>query len=153
MIMSASSLPIKEVIQHIDSNWIEPLIECLIDWNLKYLEPKRSRRSTATKPRKPGRRSSSSASRRSWTGRRPAPSFMQKEVLANKIRAFSEFAMSNPATAPLIDARELLQQTWDVMEIGRESPIMKEEGEQKMPPQVQQKMQETSSTRRCWKNR
>jgi hypothetical protein len=39
MIMSASSLPIKEVIQNIDEMWIEPVIECLIDWDLKYLEP------------------------------------------------------------------------------------------------------------------
>jgi hypothetical protein len=32
--------------------------------------------------------------------------------------------MGNPITAPLVDARELLQQTWDVMEIGKESPVL-----------------------------
>ncbi len=68
-------------------------------------------------------------------------SFMQKEILTNKLRAFADFAMSNPATAPLIDTRELLNQTWDAMEIGKESPILKEEGEQEIPPQVQQQMQ------------
>ena len=69
-------------------------------------------------------------------------SFMQKEILTNKLRAFADFAMSNPMTAPLIDARELLNQTWDVMEIGRESPILEAEGEAEIPPQIQQKLQQ-----------
>lgn len=38
MIMSASSLPIKEVIQNIDELWIEEIVERTIEWNLKYLE-------------------------------------------------------------------------------------------------------------------
>jgi hypothetical protein len=143
MIMSASSLPIKEVIQHIDANWIEPIIECLIDWNLKYLEPETVEKihgkdvaATWTQVKQFGK-----ASFMEWqaTG---TSSFMQKEILTNKLRAFSEFAMSNPATAPLIDARELLQQTWDCMEIGKESPILKEDGQAKIPPQVQQQMQQ-----------
>lgn len=142
MIMSASSLPIKEVIQHIDANWIEPLIECLIDWNLKYLEPETvqkihgDEKAAAWAQVKQFGKSSFMDWQATGTS-----SFMQKEVLANKIRAFSEFAMSNPATAPLIDARELLQQTWDVMEIGRESPILEEDEGEKIPPQVQEKMQ------------
>jgi hypothetical protein len=65
-------------------------------------------------------------------------SFMQKEVLTNKIRAFAEFALSNPMTAQKIDVTELLQQTWDVMEIGRESPILDEQ--KGLPPEIQQKM-------------
>jgi hypothetical protein len=75
-------------------------------------------------------------------------SFMQKEVLTNKIRAFAEFAMSNPITAPLIDARELLQQTWDVMEIGKESPILDED--KSIPEPLKQQMGRCSRACRRW---
>ena len=141
MIMSASSLPIKEVIQNIDEMWIEPAVECLIDWNLKYLEVETVRKIHGDEDAQLWEqiKQFGKSSFMDWqaTG---VSSFMQKEVLTNKIRAFAEFAMSNPATAPLIDARELLQQTWDVMEIGRESPILEAEGEGEIPPQVKQQM-------------
>jgi len=141
MIMSASSLPMKEVIQNIDELWIEPMVESLIEWNLKFLEVETVRKIHGDETagiweqiKQFGKHSFMD-----WqaTG---TSSFMQKEVLTNKLRAFSDFAMGNPMTAPLIDARELLNQTWDVMEIGRESPILKEEGEAEMPPQVKQQL-------------
>jgi hypothetical protein len=69
-------------------------------------------------------------------------SFMQKEILTNKLRAFAEFALSNPMTASKIDVTELLTQTWDVMEIGKESPILKQQGTEALPPEVQQQMQQ-----------
>jgi hypothetical protein len=141
MIMSASSLPIKEVISNIDEMWIVRMVKDLIEWNVKYLE-------VETVEKIHGKEDAAiwaqikefgKTSFMDWkaTG---TSSFMQKEVLVGKIRAFSEFAMANPITAPLIDARELLNQTWDAMEVGRESPILKEDGE--VPPQVQQQMQE-----------
>lgn len=142
MIMSASSLPIKEVIQNIDEMWIEEIVERTIEWNLKYLDVE-----TVEKIHGPEIaqvwaqiKQFGKTSFMNWqaTG---TSSFMQKEILTNKIRAFADFALSNPATAPLVDARELLEQTWDVMEIGRESPILKAEGEQEIPPQVQQQIQ------------
>lgn len=145
MIMSASSLPIKEVIQNIDEMWTEPVVECLIDWNLKYLDPETVAKIHGEEAGQKWAqiKQFGKSSFMDWqaTG---TSSFMQKEVLTNKIRAFAEFAMSNPATAPLIDARELLQQTWDVMEIGRESPILKEEANKELPPDVKQRMQQVS---------
>jgi len=143
MIMSASSLPMKEVIQNIDELWIEPMVESLIEWNLKYLDVDTVQKihgdKTAeiwTQIKEFGKHSFMD-----WqaTG---TSSFMQKEILTNKLRAFADFAMSNPMTAPLIDARELLNQTWDVMEIGRESPILKEEGEEEIPPQIKQQLEQ-----------
>lgn len=139
MIMSASSLPIKEVIQNIDENWIEKHVESLIDWDLKFLE-------VETVEKIHGKEAAQiwgeikqfgKSSFMEWkaTG---TSSFMQKEVLTNKLRAFADFAMGNQMTAPLVDARELLQQTWDVMEIGRESPILKDEQGGKPNPQVEQ---------------
>lgn len=145
MIMSASSLPIKEVIQNIDEMWTEPVVECLIDWNLKYLEPETVAKihgeEAAQKWAQIKQFGKSSFMDWQATG---TSSFMQKEVLTNKIRAFAEFALSNPATAPLIDARELLQQTWDVMEIGRESPIREEEGQEELPEPVKQRMMQVA---------
>ena len=143
MIMSASSLPIKEVIQNIDELWIEQIVERTIEWDLKFLEVETVKRihgdEIAQKWQEIKQFGKTSFMEWKATG---VSSFMQKEVLTNKIRAFSEFALSNPATASLIDARELLQQTWDVMEIGRESPIIEDDKAGQLPPQVQQQMQQ-----------
>ena len=142
MIMSASSLPIKEVIQNIDEMWIEEIVERTIEWALKYLDVETVQKIHGDEIAQVWAqiKQFGKTSFMDWqaTG---TSSFMQKEILTNKIRAFADFALSNPATATLVDARELLNQTWDVMEIGRESPILKQEGEQEIPPQVQQQMQ------------
>lgn len=143
MIMSASSLPIKEVIQHIDQDWIEKIVGEVVVWAIKYMSVE-----TVTKihGEEAGKKweqikAFGKTSFIEWKATGTA-SFMQKEVLANKVRAFADFAMGNPVTAPLIDPRELLNQVWDVMQIGRESPILKEEDGAKVPPQVQQQMQQ-----------
>jgi len=143
MIMSASSLPIKEVIQHIDQDWIEKIVGEVVVWAIKYMSIE-----TVTKihGEEAGKKwaqikAFGKTSFIEWKATGTA-SFMQKEVLANKVRAFADFAMGNELTAPLIDPRELLNQVWDVMQIGRESPILKEEDGAKIPPQVQQQMQQ-----------
>lgn len=144
MIMSASSLPIKEVIQNIDELWIEEIVERTIEWDLKFLEVETVQKIHGDKIAQIWQqiKQFGKTSFMEWQATGVA-SFMQKEVLTNKIRAFSEFALSNPATAPLVDARELLQQTWDVMEIGRESPIIEDDKNgQSLPPQVQMQMQQ-----------
>jgi hypothetical protein len=146
MIMSASSLPMKEVIQNIDAMWIEPIVECYIDWNLKYLTPETVQKIHGDEAAALWAqiKEFGKSSFMDWQATGTA-SFMQKEVLTNKIRAFSEFALGNPVTAPLIDAKELLRQTWDVMEIGKESPILEDkEGEESLSPAVKQRMQQVS---------
>lgn len=142
MIMSASSLPIKEVIQNVDEMWIEEIVERTIEWNLKFLDIETVRKIHGDElaERWAQIKQFGKTSFMDWQATGTA-SFMQKEILTNKIRAFADFALSNPATAPLVDARELLEQTWDVMEIGRESPILKDEDGAKVPPQVKQQMQ------------
>lgn len=142
MIMSASSLPIKEVIQNIDEMWIEEIVERTIAWNLKYLDVETVRKihgddiaQTWAAIKQFGK-----TSFMEWQATGTA-SFMQKEILTNKIRAFADFALGNQVTAPLVDARELLEQTWDVMEIGRESPVLKDEDGANLPPQVKQQME------------
>lgn len=143
MIMSASSLPIKEVIQHIDQDWIEKIVGEVVVWAIKYMSVE-----TVTKihGEEAGKKweqikAFGKTSFIEWKATGTA-SFMQKEVLANKVRAFADFAMGNPITAPLVDPRELLNQVWDVMQIGKESPILKEDDGAKIPPQVQQQMQQ-----------
>ena len=143
MIMSASSLPIKEVIQHIDANWIEPIVEAIIEWDLKYLEVETVRKIHGDEAAQIWEqiKAFGKSSFMDWQATGTA-SFMQKEILTNKLRAFADFALSNPMTAEKVDVTELLQQTWDVMQIGKESPILKQEDGQKIPPQVQQKMEQ-----------
>jgi hypothetical protein len=141
MIMSASSLPMKEVIQNIDELWIEPMVESLIEWNLKFLEVETVKKIHGEETAKVWQeiKEFGKHSFMDWqaTG---TSSFMQKEVLTNKLRAFADFALSNPMTAEKIDVTELLTQTWDVMEIGKESPILKPEGQEEIPPQVKQQL-------------
>jgi len=143
MIMSASSLPIKEVIQHIDEDWIEKIVGEIVVWAIKHMTVDTVKKIHGDEAgEKWGQiKAFGKTSFIEWkaTG---TSSFMQKEVLANKVRAFADFAMGNPITAPLVDARELLNQVWDVMQIGKESPILKEEDQNKIPPEAQQKMQE-----------
>lgn len=148
MIMSASSLPLKEVIQNIDANWLEEMYERLINWNLKYLEVETVKRIHGDEIADLWRqiKELGKTSFMDWraTG---TSSFMAKEVLSSKLRAFADFALSNPATAQEIDVNELLTQTWDIMEVGRESPIMKKDGStdpamMQAQQQMQQQMQQ-----------
>lgn len=143
MIMAAGSLPSKEVLQNIDGNWIVKIVKGLIDWNLKYLEPETVAKLHGDKLAQTWARIKEfgKASFMEWqaTG---TSSFMAKEVLLNKVRAFLELALSNPLLAEKVDVAELLEQYWDCMEMGRESPIIKPDG-QKIPPDVQAKMQQS----------
>jgi hypothetical protein len=143
MIMQAGSLPSKEVLQNIDGQWIVKIVKGLVDWNLKYLEPETVAKihgdemaQVWTQIKQFGK-----SSFMEWkaTG---TSSFMAKEVLLNKVRAFLDLALSNPLLAEKVDISELLEQYWDCMEMGRESPIIKQDG-QKIPPQVEAELKQT----------
>lgn len=137
MIMGASALPLKDVLANIDEMWIERHIEALIDWNLRYLDVETVQALLGDKvAQKWGViKSFGKTSFMTWraTG---SSTFMQKEVLVNKLQGFMSVASANPATAGLLDWRELLRQGWDALQMGRESPILDEE-QGGIPPQVQ----------------
>lgn len=139
MIMSASSLPMKEVIQHIDSMWIEPIIECLIEWNLKYLEPETVQKIHGDEAAQKWAqiKQFGKSSFMSWKAV-GTKSFMAKEVLTNKIMTFINLVTAHPQFADKVDFIELLEQAWAFMEIGGESPILKDDA--KIPPQAKQQM-------------
>lgn len=149
MIMNASSLPMKEVIQNIDEMWIEPCIESLMDWNFEHLTADVV---SALLGEKHGQKWAEilqfgKTSFMNWkaTG---SSTFMVKEILMQKLQGFMQLALSNPITAPLVDARELLEQVWDSGEIGKESPVYDEEtlktkqGPPPIPPEIQQTLQQ-----------
>ncbi|SPA44611.1 portal protein [Cupriavidus taiwanensis] len=144
MIMNASSLPIKEVLQHIDSQWIECAIEAIIDWDLKYLDVETVQTLHGDKIAQAWAqvKQFGKTSFMDWkaTG---AQTFVQKEVLTQKLQNFMGMVMSSPVTAQLVDPRELLSQVWDAMEIGKESPIRQEDGDPKaQAEQMQQHIQQ-----------
>lgn len=146
MIMNASSLPMKEVIQNIDEMWIEPALESLIDWNLQNLDPETVRVLLGEKQaalwaqiKQLGK-----TSFMNWkaTG---SSTFMVKEILMQKLQGFLQLVMSSPELASKVDSRELLEQIWDSGEIGKESPVLSEEdmgGKGKLPPEVEQTLQQ-----------
>ncbi len=138
MIMNASSLPMKEVISHVDEMWIEEMIEALIDWDLEFLEPEIVAKTVGEKQAQAWAqvKQLGKTSFMKWnaTG---SQTFMQKEVLMNKLQGFMQVALGNPITAPLVDARELLEQVWDAGEVGKESPVYTDEDmkqKQSAPP-------------------
>lgn len=143
MIMSAASLPTKKIIQNIDSMWIEPSVEAYINWNIKYLDVETVMKIHGEKHAAAWQKIKEfgKTSFMKWkaTG---TSSFMAKEVLTNKLRAFLELAISNEMIGQKIDIAELLRQYWSYLETGMESPILEDEDADKLPPQVKAKMAE-----------
>lgn len=138
MIMNASSLPLKEVIGHIDEMWIEDMIKALIDWDMDYLEPEIVAKTVGEKQAEAWAqiKELGKTSFMKWNAV-GSQTFMAKEVLMNKLQGFLQVALSNPITAPLVDARELLEQVWDAGDVGKESPVFSDEDmkqKQSAPP-------------------
>lgn len=144
MIMSAGSLPSKEVLQNIDGQWIVKIVKGLIDWNLKYLEVETVAKLHGQEHAQIWQqiKTFGKSSFMEWkaTG---TSSFMAKEVLLNKLKGYLEMCLSSPELAAKVDVTELMEQYWDCMEMGKESPILKDDGEDKIPEPVKQKMQQT----------
>lgn len=146
MIMNASSLPMKEVIQNIDEMWIEPAVESLIDWNIANLEPETVKVLLGEKQAALWAeiKNFGKTSFMNWkaTG---SSTFMVKEILMQKLQGFMQLALGNPITAPLVDARELLEQVWDSGEIGKESPVLDEETlkNKQQGPQIPPEVEDT----------
>lgn len=141
MIMGASALPLKDVLSNIDAMWIEPMIEALIDWNLRFLEPETVQKMLGDECAEDWKavKEYGKASFMSWraTG---ASTFMQKEVLANKLQGFIGLA-SQPMFANLVDWKEMLSQSWDVLQMGLKDPFVKDDKPQ-IPPEIQQQAEQ-----------
>lgn len=142
MIMGASALPLKDVLANIDEMWIEEHIEALIDWNLRYLEPETVNALLGPECAQKWAmvKEFGKTSFMTWRATGSA-TFMQKEVLVNKLQGFMAIAGGNPTTANLLDWKELLTQAWDALQMGKESPI-KDEDKSGIPPEVQQMIQD-----------
>lgn len=142
MIMGASALPLKDVLQNVDEMWIEPIIEALIEWNIRFLEPETVEKLLGPEVAQQWQavKQFGKTSFMTWhaTG---AATFMQKEVLMNKLQGFLSLVGSNPAFAGMVDLRELLAQVWDAMQMGRESPIRDEDAPQ-IPPELQAQIEQ-----------
>lgn len=141
MIMAASSLPAKDVLQNIDEMWIEPIVEALVEWNIRYLEPETVRHLLGDEVAQKWAaiKQFGKTSFMTWraTG---AATFMQKEILANKLQGFMAVAGATPAAGRL-NWDELITQVWDTMQMGREIPLAQEDGPQ-IPPQLQAMIEE-----------
>lgn len=145
MIMNASSLPMKEVIQNVDEMWIENAVESLIEWNLENLEPETVAMLLGDKQAAVWAEilQFGKTSFMIWkaTG---SSTFMVKEILMQKLQGFLQLIISTPSLEQLVDVRELLEQVWDSGEIGKESPIFSEDdikqkqGAGKLPPEIEQ---------------
>ena len=71
--------------------------------------------------------------------------FIAKEVLTNKLQQYMSLVLSNEAAMQKVDLRELLEQVWDAMDVGKESPVLSDEdlqkqGQGQLPPEIQEQM-------------
>jgi hypothetical protein len=114
MIMNASSLPLKEVLDNVDEMWIEDMVESLIDWNLEHLEPQTVKvllgdehAAIWAQIKEYGK-----TNFMEWfaTG---SQTFVAKEILMNKLQGFLQIVLGSEEAARRVDLTELLQQVWD----------------------------------------
>jgi hypothetical protein len=139
MIMSASSLPLKEVISNIDEMWIEDMVEALLDWDLEYLEPDivakilgPEQAQTWASIKQFGK-----TSFMTWKAS-GSQTFMAKEVLMQKLQGFLQLVLSGgEVTIPKVDITELLNQVWDAGDVGKESPVYTDEDLKKKQEEMQ----------------
>ena len=151
MILNAASLPMKEVLANFDKQIIEPSIQGLIEWDMKYLEPELVGLvlgpDTAQKwaqIQKIGKVEPVMKWRA--TG---AATFVAKEVLLQKIQGFISLAGSNPALMSLVDMRDLLEITWESMETGKQNPVKDAKTVQQLNAAMQQKQAEQEQIQRA----
>ena len=146
MIMNASSVPLKDVMANIDSMWIEHHINDLIEWDLEFLDP-----AVVEKIHGPEIAAKWDAIKKlgtaSFMNWRPTgqSTFVSREILAQKLQGFLQIIGSNERFQAETDTRELLEQIWDAMDIGKESPILSDEdlekkGGKQIPPEIQDQM-------------
>jgi len=125
MIMSASSLPLKEVISNIDDMWIEDMVEALLDWDMEYLEPEVVALMLGPEKAKlwSAVKQLGKTSFMTWKAS-GSQTFMAKEVLMQKLQGYLQLVLSGgEVTIPKVDITELLNQVWDAGDIGKESPV------------------------------
>lgn len=145
LIMNASSTPLKDVMANIDVMWIEHQVKDLIEWDLEFLDPQLvdKKHGPEMAQKWDAIKKLGTASFMNWrpTGQ---STFIAREILANKLQGFLNIVGSNEKFMSETDTRELLEQVWAAMEIGKESPILSDEDLQKqqkgLPPEIQEQM-------------
>lgn len=146
MIMNASSVPLKDVMANIDLMWIDKHITDLIEWNLEFLEPETVEKLHGREHAQRWAEIKQLGSAKFMTWKPTGQStFIAKEVLANKLQSYMQLALSSEAALKQVDIRELMEQVWDAMDVGKESPVLTDEdlqkqGQAQIPPELQEQM-------------
>ena len=146
MIMNASSVPLKDVMANIDLMWIDKHITDLIEWNLEFLEPETVEKLHGREHAQRWAQIKQLGSAKFMTWKPTGQStFIAKEVLANKLQNYMQLALSSEIAVKQVDIRELMEQVWDAMDVGKESPVLTDEdfqkqGQAQIPPELQEQM-------------
>lgn len=147
MIMNASSVPLKDVMANIDIMWIDKHITDLIEWNLEFLEPETVEKLHGQEHARRWAEIKQLGSAKFMTWKPTGQStFIAKEVLANKLQSYMQLALSSEVAVKQVDVRELMEQVWDALDVGKESPVLTDEdiqkqgGQAQIPPEIQEQM-------------
>lgn len=147
MIMNASSVPLKDVMANIDVMWIDKHISDMIEWNLEFLEPETVEKLHGKEHAQRWAEIKQLGSAKFMTWKPTGQStFIAKEVLANKLQSYMQLALSSEAAMKQVDLRELMEQVWDALDVGKESPVLTDEdlqkqgGQAQIPPEIQEQM-------------
>lgn len=143
MIMNASSVPLKDVMANIDLMWIDKHITDVIEWNLEFLEPETVEKLLGQEHAQLWSEIKQLGSAKFMTWKPTGQStFIAKEVLANKLQSYLSIVLSSEDASQKVDVREILEQVWDAMDVGKESPVLSDEDLQEQPDQIPPELQE-----------
>lgn len=147
MIMNASSVPLKDVMSNVDNMWIDNHITDIIEWDLEFLEPETVEKLHGPEHARNWAQIKQLGSAKFMTWKPTGQStFIAKEVLANKLQSYMQLALSSEIALKQVDVRELMEQVWDALDVGKESPVLTDEdlekqgGAEKIPPELQEQM-------------
>lgn len=124
LLQNVSNVPLKEVMDNIDDMWIGHHIDELIHWDLEFLTPE-TVEVLHDKETAETWRVIQEFGKPSFMTWQPvgAQTFVAKQITAQKLQAFTALVLGSDKAQQDVDTRELLDQVWENLEIGKESPV------------------------------
>jgi hypothetical protein len=133
LILKQANLPLREVMLHIDEQWIIPMIEALIEWNLKNLKPEvveavfdEEKAAYWAMIQELGNVDFLQFEAIGTT------TYLAKEVLFNKLTGFLGIIGTSPELASYVKLETLIREIWRASEIGKADIVLSDEEIAKM---------------------
>lgn len=128
LLMGASALPMKDVMDNIDRDWIVPVAEAQMRWNLDHLTEETVAGWFGQEDGERWRAIREFGDTAFMTLRSSGSSgYVSREVRAQKLSIFAQIATSNTMFMAATDTRRLLELMWAASELGPDGPVYSEQ--------------------------